>query len=200
MEDRRNSLTWHLVKGGRALMGIAAGAGAQIAGPIADFGPDCVDWLGVPLLRGNQVVGGIVVQSYTDDARFDDGRSHAADLRRAAHPDRAGTAHGARGTRAPRRRAHRRVARRQPRAAAAGARAPARRAPAGGTVPHRRTGQHDREHRGVLRRRASRRRRPAVRAQFLHRAAVGRPDTPDCSRIRSTSTTRTAIRASSARA
>jgi len=70
MEDRRNSLTWYLVKGGRALMGTLPELRAQVPGPVADFGPDCVDWLGVPLLRGNQVVGGIVVQSYTDDARF----------------------------------------------------------------------------------------------------------------------------------
>jgi len=70
MEDRRNSLTWYLVKGGRALMGTLPQLRAQVTGPVADFGPDCVDWLGVPLLRGNQVVGGIVVQSYTDDARF----------------------------------------------------------------------------------------------------------------------------------
>ena len=72
MEDRRNSLTWYLVRGGRALMGTLPQLRAQIDGSIADFGPDCVDWLGVPLLRGNQVVGGIVVQSYTDNARFAD--------------------------------------------------------------------------------------------------------------------------------
>jgi len=72
MEDRRNSLTWYLVKGGRALMGTLEQLRAQTAGAIADFGPDCVDWLGVPLLRGSQVVGGIVVQSYTENARFAD--------------------------------------------------------------------------------------------------------------------------------
>jgi len=72
MEARRDSLTWHLIKGGRALMGSLPELRAQIAAPIGDFGPDCVDWLGVPLLRGNKVVGGIVVQSYTEDARFDD--------------------------------------------------------------------------------------------------------------------------------
>ncbi len=72
MEARRDSLTWHLVKGGRALMGSLPQLAEQIDGSIGDFGPDCVDWLGVPLLRGTQVVGGIVVQSYTDDARFDD--------------------------------------------------------------------------------------------------------------------------------
>ena len=72
MEDRRNSLTWYLVKGGRALMGTLDELRKQTDGQIADFGPDCVDWLGVPLLRGSQVVGGIVVQSYTENARFAD--------------------------------------------------------------------------------------------------------------------------------
>ena len=47
MEDRRNSLTWYLVRGGRPLMGTLDELRAQAAGPIADFGPDCVDWLGV---------------------------------------------------------------------------------------------------------------------------------------------------------
>jgi diguanylate cyclase (GGDEF)-like protein len=72
MDDRRNSLTWFLVRGGRPLMGTLEQLRTQVEGQIADFGPDCIDWLGVPLLRGNEVVGGIVVQSYSEDARFAD--------------------------------------------------------------------------------------------------------------------------------
>src|SRR5262249_51192599 len=72
MEDRRNSLTWHVVQRGQALMGTLPQLRAQVDGTIADFGPDCVDWLGVPMLRDSQVVGAIVVQSYTENARFDE--------------------------------------------------------------------------------------------------------------------------------
>ena len=71
MRDRAGSLTWHLLNRGMAMRGTLQQIEAEV-GPIADFGPDCVDWLGVPLLRGGKVVGGIVVQSYTEAARYTD--------------------------------------------------------------------------------------------------------------------------------
>ena len=104
-------------------------------------------------------------------------RHGAAQLRGATRADRAGTARGAPGAGPPRHRPHRGTARGQSRAAPAGAAAPARRAPAGGTVSHRRTGQHLGKPGQVLRRRAPGHQRPAVRAQLLHRAA-GRGDRP----------------------
>ncbi|HEX6834251.1 MAG TPA: EAL domain-containing protein [Rudaea sp.] len=72
MHQMQHSMTWHLMQHGRALMGGPQELERQIEskGPLAQFGPDCVDWLGVPLLRGGQVVGGIVVQSYTEAAHF----------------------------------------------------------------------------------------------------------------------------------
>src|SRR5262249_55466708 len=70
LADMRGSLTWHLLRRGRALRGTRAELEKNIGEPIAAFGPECVDWLGVPLVRGNEVVGGIVVQSYTESARF----------------------------------------------------------------------------------------------------------------------------------
>ncbi len=69
MRERERSLTWYLLKSGVAMRGTLDEIKATV-GPLADFGPDCVDWLGVPLLRGGKAVGGIVVQSYTETARY----------------------------------------------------------------------------------------------------------------------------------
>src|SRR5690606_24840986 len=42
----------------------------QVDGPLRGVGTDSVDWLGVPILRDNVAIGAIVVQSYTEEARF----------------------------------------------------------------------------------------------------------------------------------
>ena len=70
MAEMRGSLTWHLIRRGRALMGTPADLEKHIGETLAAFGPECIDWLGVPLVRGSAIVGGIVVQSYTESARF----------------------------------------------------------------------------------------------------------------------------------
>ena len=70
MQEREHSVTWYLLKRGTAMRGTLAEIQAGVGGPLADFGPDCVDWLGVPLLRGGKAVGCIVVQSYTEAARY----------------------------------------------------------------------------------------------------------------------------------
>ncbi len=70
LEEMRHSLTWHLLRCGRPLRGTPAALQDQVEGPVAALGPACVDWLGVPLVRAGQVVGGIVVQSYSEGARF----------------------------------------------------------------------------------------------------------------------------------
>jgi len=41
-------------------------------GKIVLYGSQCVDWLGVPLRRGNQVIGVIAIQSYDEKLYFDD--------------------------------------------------------------------------------------------------------------------------------
>ncbi len=64
------SLTWHLLTRGHPLMGSTEQLQAQIGEPLPPFGADCVEWLGVPLMRGDEVVGGIVVQSYEEEHRF----------------------------------------------------------------------------------------------------------------------------------
>ncbi len=70
MQSRRGSITWHLIKGGKALRGTIEEIETQLGEPLVDFGPDCVDWMGVPLLRSGKVSGGLVVQSYTESARY----------------------------------------------------------------------------------------------------------------------------------
>ncbi len=70
LDDMRHSATWHLIRGGRALMGPLDAIAAAVQGPFLPNGPTCVDFLGVPLLRGQETVGCIAVQSYREDARY----------------------------------------------------------------------------------------------------------------------------------
>ncbi len=70
MEEREHSITWYLLKRGTALRGTIAELEAEVGGSLAGYGPDSVDWLGVPLLRSGKAVGCIVVQSYTESARY----------------------------------------------------------------------------------------------------------------------------------
>ena len=72
LDDMRHSATWHLIRGGHALMGPLDAIAAAVQGPFLPNGPACVDFLGVPLLRGQEIVGCIVVQSYREDARYRD--------------------------------------------------------------------------------------------------------------------------------
>jgi diguanylate cyclase (GGDEF)-like protein len=70
LESLRNSLTWHLLTGGKALMGSLEAIGRQVTGTFAPSGPDSVDWLGVPMLRNGKVHGALVVQSYQPGIGF----------------------------------------------------------------------------------------------------------------------------------
>jgi len=72
MEEIQYGPTWYLIRQGAPLMGSMEEIAAHVGGPYLGTGPDCVCWLGVPLLRGQQVVGGVVVQSYTESARYDE--------------------------------------------------------------------------------------------------------------------------------
>ncbi|HEV2622333.1 MAG TPA: EAL domain-containing protein [Frateuria sp.] len=66
----RNSLTWHLLTGGKALMGSLEEISRKVTGTFSPSGPDSVDWLGVPMLRDGQVHGALVVQSYRPGIGF----------------------------------------------------------------------------------------------------------------------------------
>ncbi len=70
MQKWNGSITWHLIKGGKPLRGTLDEIQAQVGESMVGFGPDCVDWMGVPLLRSGKVSGALVVQSYTENARY----------------------------------------------------------------------------------------------------------------------------------
>ncbi|MCX7514521.1 bifunctional diguanylate cyclase/phosphodiesterase [Frateuria hangzhouensis] len=72
LESLRNSLTWHLLTGGKALRGSHEQLREQVSGTFAPSGPDSVDWLGVPMLRDGQAHGALVVQSYQPGIGFSD--------------------------------------------------------------------------------------------------------------------------------
>ena len=55
---------------GRARWGNAEELRRQVAGPVAQIGPDSYDWLAVPMLRDGQPGGALVVQSYRPDIGF----------------------------------------------------------------------------------------------------------------------------------
>jgi len=64
LADQPYSLTWHLLSGGRSMLGSMEKLREQVDGPLNIVGPDAADWLGVPMLRDGRVCGGLVVQSY----------------------------------------------------------------------------------------------------------------------------------------
>ncbi|AGG90579.1 bifunctional diguanylate cyclase/phosphodiesterase [Rhodanobacter denitrificans] len=67
-----HTLTWHVISDGKARMGDAEELRSQVAGPVTLIGPDSHDWLGVPMLRGSQPCGVLVVQSYRPGIGFTD--------------------------------------------------------------------------------------------------------------------------------
>ncbi|MFC0677931.1 EAL domain-containing protein [Lysobacter korlensis] len=70
MSAIERGLTWYLVTDGRPMMGSLTDLAGQTSGPLHLHGADCLDWLGVPMLRNGEVLGGVVVQSYDEPGRF----------------------------------------------------------------------------------------------------------------------------------
>lgn len=70
LDERRNTLTWHVLTGGKALRGSHEQMRTQVSGPLRPVGPDSVDWMGVPMVRDGQVHGALVVQSYIQGIGF----------------------------------------------------------------------------------------------------------------------------------
>ncbi|MGH8114289.1 MAG: bifunctional diguanylate cyclase/phosphodiesterase [Rhodanobacteraceae bacterium] len=64
--------TWYVIRDGKPLMGTMEAIATQVDGPYQPSGSISLDWLGVPLLRGNQVVGCVVVQSYDEAQHYDE--------------------------------------------------------------------------------------------------------------------------------
>jgi diguanylate cyclase (GGDEF)-like protein len=70
MADVHQSLTWHLVRGGKTLRGSMNALAQQMQGQLQALGAYAQDWLGVPLNDGSQVRGVLVVQSYDQGGRY----------------------------------------------------------------------------------------------------------------------------------
>jgi diguanylate cyclase (GGDEF)-like protein len=70
MQRIEGGITWHLIHGGKALMGSTEQIASQVSGELKALGSDCYDLLGVPMIAGNAVRGVIVVQSYSPRPRY----------------------------------------------------------------------------------------------------------------------------------
>jgi diguanylate cyclase (GGDEF)-like protein len=70
MAQIERGLTWYLIRDGRPLMGPTHALRKQVSGKLRIHGPDSPDWLGVPMLRGSEVRGALVVQSYVEQVSF----------------------------------------------------------------------------------------------------------------------------------
>ena len=74
-EPRTSSsgLTEYVLRTGQPLLATRESIDAMVLrGEITRLGTDCVDWLGVPLRKGADVVGVLAIQSYSEDARLGD--------------------------------------------------------------------------------------------------------------------------------
>ena len=72
-ERMRSSLTLAVIRSGLPAMGPSLQLRQQFGlGPAGDFGPESVDWLGVPMVADGIVRGAMVVQSYDRAVRYTD--------------------------------------------------------------------------------------------------------------------------------
>jgi GAF domain-containing protein len=72
MADLRHGPTWYVLREGKPLMGSPEAMPGQVHGPFHIVGAAFEDWLGVPLLHGNEVAGCVVVQSYDKTHHYDE--------------------------------------------------------------------------------------------------------------------------------
>ena len=69
--DYPGSLTFEVLHSGRSLLGPSIELRKHLGlKPHPNLGPECVDWLGVPMLEGDRVRGAVVVQSYEESRRY----------------------------------------------------------------------------------------------------------------------------------
>ncbi|MFT6988111.1 MAG: transcriptional regulator with GAF, ATPase, and Fis domain, partial [Paraglaciecola sp.] len=70
-DDLKNSLTGYILRTGHHLFLTQETYQQQLADiSVKDLGADPVDWIGIPLKRGTQVIGAMVVQSYDESIRY----------------------------------------------------------------------------------------------------------------------------------
>ncbi len=70
LDSIKYRLAWHLIRHNRPLMGSRKSLSTQVDGPLHVDGPEGVDWLGVPMHRGEQATGALVVRSYHENALY----------------------------------------------------------------------------------------------------------------------------------
>lgn len=70
-EDLKNSITGYILRTGKHLFLTQETYQKQLAEiSVKDLGAHPVDWIGIPLKRGSQVIGAMVVQSYDESVRY----------------------------------------------------------------------------------------------------------------------------------
>jgi len=70
-DDLKNSLTGYILRTGNHLFLTQETYHQQTADiSVKDLGAEPVDWIGIPLKRGTQVIGAMVVQSYDESIRY----------------------------------------------------------------------------------------------------------------------------------
>jgi diguanylate cyclase (GGDEF)-like protein len=70
-QEMSNSLTLALLRHGKPVRGPSEALRAMLGVPRDDtLGPDSEDWMGVPIVEDNQVLGAVVVQSYDPAVRY----------------------------------------------------------------------------------------------------------------------------------
>lgn len=72
MAEYEGSLTAYVLRTGSILMGPSQYLVETIGSEPIGFGPQSVDWLGVPMPRGAEMMGAVVVQSYDERHRYTD--------------------------------------------------------------------------------------------------------------------------------
>jgi diguanylate cyclase (GGDEF)-like protein len=70
IDELEGSLTRYVLTSGETLMGTPEELDRILGKSFAPMGAPCVDWLGVPLKRGDAVIGAVVVQSYSESHRY----------------------------------------------------------------------------------------------------------------------------------
>ena len=70
-DDLKNSITGYILRTGEHLFLTQETYQQQIANiSVKDLGAEPIDWIGIPLKRGSQVIGAMVVQSYDESVRY----------------------------------------------------------------------------------------------------------------------------------
>ena len=70
LQSMAHSLTWTLLRTGQPMLGSPEEFRQRLGADMVPLNSQCEHWLGVPMLRGGNVVGGLVTQSYRTDTHY----------------------------------------------------------------------------------------------------------------------------------